>query len=106
MMDSEDTITQLRRRCELYIKMTPLTMNVSIWQNETLRYMLVGTYDNPVKDKYEKKDRTLTEAREYVDNLLIFPSQVDEETAAEGEGFKPISDNEDAPFSTQLELPV
>lgn len=106
MTDSEDTITQLRRRCELYIKMTPLTMNVSIWQNETLRYMLVGTYDNPVKDKYEKKDRTLTEAREYVDNLLIFPSQVDEETAAEGEGFKPISDNEDAPFSTQLELPV
>lgn len=106
MTDSEDTITQLRRRCELYIKMTPLTMNVSIWQNEALRYMLVGTYENPVKDKYEKKDRTLTEAREYVDNLLIFPSQADEETAAKGEGFKPLSDNEDAPFSTQLELPV
>lgn len=106
LSDGSESVTQLRRRCELCIKMTPLTMNISIWQSESMRYMYVGSYDNPVHGKYAVRDRSQEEAREYVNNLLMFPSKADGETIAKGEGFEVIPDGQDLPFSTQLELPM
>ena len=106
LTDGSESVTQLRRRCELCIKMTPLTMNINIWQSESMRYMYVGSYVNPVHGKYAVRDRSQEEAREYVNNLLMFPSKADGETVAKGEGFETIPDAQDLPFSTQLELPV
>lgn len=106
LTDGSESVTQLRRRCELCIKMTPLTMNINIWQSESMRYMYVGSYENPVHGKYAVRDRSQEEAREYVNNLLMFPSKADGETVAKGEGFETIPDAQDLPFSTQLELPV
>lgn len=106
LTDGSESVTQLRRRCELCIKMTPLTMNINIWQSESMRYMYVGSYENPVHGKYAVRDRSQEEAREYVNNLLMFPSKADGETVAKGEGFETIPDTQDLPFSTQLELPV
>ena len=68
--------------------------------------MYVGSYENPVHGKYAVRDRSQEEAREYVNNLLMFPSKADGETVAKGEGFETIPDAQDLPFSTQLELPV
>lgn len=106
LSDGSESVTQLRRRCELCIKMTPLTMNINIWQSESMRYMYVGTYENPVHGKYAVRDRSQEEAREYVNNLLMFPLKADGETISKGEGFEVVSDGQDLPFSTQLELPV
>ena len=106
LTDGSESVTQLRRRCELCIKMTPLTMNINIWQSESMRYMYVGSYENPVHGKYAVRDRSQEEAREYVNNLLMFPSKADGETVAKGEGFETIPDAQDLPFSTQLELPI
>ena len=103
LTDGSESVTQLRRRCELCIKMTPLTMNINIWQSESMRYMYVGSYENPVHGKYAVRDRSQEEAREYVNNLLMFPSKADGETVAKGET---IPDAQDLSFSTQLELPV
>lgn len=104
--DRDESITQLRRRCKLYIKMTPLTMNVSIWQSESLRYMYVATYDNPVSKNYEHRDMTLEEARAYVDNVFLFPRRSDSETITKAENFTDCTDDEKDMFVKQLDLPV
>ena len=104
--DRRESITQLRRRCELYIKMTPLTMNVSIWQSESLRYMYVGTYDNPVSERFIRRDRTLEEAKEYVNNVFLFPKRSDSDTISKAENFKDCTDDEKGIFTNQMELSV
>ena len=104
--DRGESITQLRRRCELYIKMTPLTMNVSIWQSESLRYMYVGTYDNPVSERFIRRDRTLEEAKEYVNNVFLFPKRSDSDTISKAENFKDCTDDEKDIFTKQMELSV
>lgn len=101
--DSRESLQQLRRRCEMYIKMTALTMSVQLWQSESNKYMYVGTYDNPVANKYLKHDRTIEEAREYVDNMILFPVKADNQTVAKSEGFTDIKGCEDI-FTEQLTL--
>ena len=86
--------------------MTDLTMSVKLWQSESEDYMYVGTYDNPVSGKYMKRDRTLAEAREYVDNMILFPVQSTEDTIAKGEGFKDCTDDERDIFTDQLSFTV
>lgn len=103
--ENEDII-QLRRRCKLYIKMTPLTMAVRIWQPESLKYLYVQTMDNPVRGRYATKDRTLDEAREYVNNVLFFPKQADNETVLAGEGFRNLDESEKDLFTKQMELSI
>ena len=103
--DNED-ITQLRRRCKLYIKMTPLTMVVRLWQPESLRYLYVQTLDNPVRGRYAAKDKTLDEAKEYINNVLFFPKCSDSETVATGEGFRDLKDSEKDLFVKQMELSI
>lgn len=103
--DSRESLQQLRRRCEMYIKMTALTMSVQLWQSESNKYMYVGTYDNPVANKYSKHDRTLEEAKEYVDNMILFPVKADNETISNAYGFTDMKDSEDV-FTGQLTLPV
>ena len=103
--DSRESLQQLRRRCEMYIKMTALTMSVQLWQAESNKYMFVGTYDNPVANKYLKHDRTLSEAREYVDNMILFPTKSSNDIVAKEYGFTDMKDDEDV-FVRQLTLPV
>lgn len=103
--DRIESLMQLRRRCELYIKMTELTMSVLIWQPESKKYMYVATYDNPVSGKFNKHDLTLSEARDYVDNIVRFPvSSTD--TVSVSEGFRELSDSENDIFTRQLTLPL
>ena len=90
----------------MYIRMTDLTMSVKLWQSESEDYMYVGTYDNPVSGKYMKRDRTLAEAREYVDNMILFPVPSTEETIARGEGFEDCSEDAKDIFTDQLSFTV
>jgi len=85
--DGKESIKQLKRRCEVIIKMTKLTMNVYLYQPETEKHMYIASYDNPVAGLYEKKDRTKEEAKDYVDNLLVFPVRATKETQLKAEGF-------------------
>lgn len=103
--DSRENLKQMRRRCEMYIMMTNLTMSVKLWQSQSEDYMQVGVYDNPVANKYLKHDRTLEEAREYVDNMILFPVCADNETISNAYGFTEMKDSEDV-FTGQLTLPV
>lgn len=103
--DNED-ITQLRRRCKLYIKMTPLTMTIRMWQPESLKYLYVQTLDNPVHGRYATRDKSLDEAKAYVNNVLFFPKVATAETMAKGEGFRELTDDEADLFSDQMKLPL
>lgn len=69
--DYRENFSQMKRRCELYVKMTKLTMEVRLFQPETDSYMYVGTYDNPMYGRFEIKNRSREEAREYVNNVLL-----------------------------------
>ena len=103
--DNED-ITQLRRRCKLYIKMTPLTMTIRMWQPESLKYLYVQTLDNPVHGRYAARDKSLDEAKAYVNNVLFFPKVATAETMAKGEGFRDLTGDEADLFSDQMKLPL
>ena len=103
--DNED-ITQLRRRCKLYIKMTPLTMNIRMWQPESLKYLYVQTLDNPVHGRYAARDKSLDEAKAYVNNVLFSPKVATAETIAKGEGFRDLKDSEKDLFVKQMELSI
>ena len=99
-----ECITQLRRRCKLYIKMTLLTMTVRLWQPESLTYLYVQTAENPVRGKYVVKDKSLDEAMDYVSNVLFFPKAAKSEDIAISEGFKDCTDEEKELFSKLMEL--
>lgn len=73
--DSIEDSAQLRRRCELVIKMTNLTMSTYLYQPESGKHIYVSTYDNPVAGLFTVKDKTKEQAQEYVDNLLSFPKR-------------------------------
>lgn len=103
--DSRENLKQMRRRCEMYIMMTNLTMSVKLWQSQSEEYIQVGVYENPVANKYSKHDRTIEEAREYVDNMILFPVCADNETISNAYGFTEMKDSEDV-FTRQLTLPV
>ena len=103
--DNED-ITQLRRRCKLYIKMTPLTMNIRMWQPESLKYLYVQTLDNPVHGRYAARDKSLDEAKAYVNNVLFSLKVATAETIAKGEGFRDLKDSEKDLFVKQMELSI
>lgn len=96
----DEDIKQLKRRCEIYVKMTPLTMTTYVYQPEQGKYMYVSTYDNPMASRYVKKDRTLDEAKEYVDNLLMFPDRSTKETQLKAEGFLPSDEATNLTFET------
>lgn len=83
----EDSV-QLRRRCELIIKMTDLTMSTYLYQPESGKHVYISTYDNPVAGLFRVKDKTKQEAEAYVDNLLSFPKRA--ETVDE---WKPCTDS-------------
>lgn len=53
-----------------------------------------------------KRDRTLAEAREYVDNMILFPVPSTEETIARGEGFEDCSEDAKDIFTDQLSFTV
>lgn len=85
--------------------MNNLTMSVKLWQSQSEEYIQVGVYENPVANKYSKHDRTIEEAREYVDNMILFPVCADNETISNAYGFTEMKDSEDV-FTGQLTLPV
>lgn len=96
--DSPEDSSQLRRRCELVVKMTALTMSTYLFQPESGKHIYVSTYDNPVAGLFTAKDKTKEEAKAYVDNLLSFP----ERTAKSEDIFVPAGNN--VPFYEQEKL--
>lgn len=70
----EDSL-QFKRRCELVIKMTELTMSTYLYQAEDEKHIFVGSYENPVASRFKPQNRTKEEATEYVENLLMFPKK-------------------------------
>lgn len=81
-------------------------MAVRLWQPESLSYLYVQTLDNPVRGRYAAKDKTLDEAKEYINNVLFFPKCADSETVATGEGFRDLKDDEKDLFVKQMELSI
>lgn len=86
--------------------MTPLTMTIRMWQPESLKYLYVQTLDNPVHGRYAARDKSLDEAKAYVNNVLFFPKVATAETMAKGEGFRELTDDEADLFSDQMKLPL
>lgn len=72
--DYNESIKQLRRRCELYIQMTMYTMTVYIYQPKSQRYEHVGTYTNEIAKRYKAEDRSKDDARQYVEGFLFSPT--------------------------------
>lgn len=102
--DVAESLKQLRRRCEVYIKMTKLTMSVSLYQPESNDYIYVCSYDNPINGRYVQHDRSREEAREYVDNLLMFPREADRETRYKSFGIRDLTPDEEDLFSKQYKF--
>lgn len=102
--DVAESLKQLRRRCEVYIKMTKLTMSVSLYQPESNDYIYVCSYDNPINGRYVQHDRSREEAREYVDNLLMFPQEADRETRYKSFGIWDLTPDEEDLFAKQYKL--
>lgn len=71
--EQEEPVTQLKRRCETYIKMCPYEILVSVWDNKDMKYVNPVSYKNPVLSqllpdkKKEKKD-----IQEQVQTLMPF----------------------------------
>lgn len=86
--------------------MTPLTMSVHLWQPESLKYLYVQTLDNPVRGRYAVRDKSLDEAKAYINNVLFFPKQADNETVLAGEGFRNLDESEKDLFTKQMELSI
>lgn len=86
--------------------MTPLTMSVHLWQPESLKYLYVQTLDNPVRGRYAVRDKSLDEAKAYINNVLFFPKQADSETVLAGEGFRNLDESEKDLFTKQMELSI
>lgn len=99
-----ESFMQLRRRCEVYIKMTKMTMSVSLYQPESNDYIYVCSYDNPIYGRYAQHDRTKEEAKEYVDNLLMFPQPANKETRLKADGFRKLAPDEEDMFAKQYKL--
>ena len=81
-------------------------MNIRMWQPESLKYLYVQTLDNPVHGRYAARDKSLDEAKAYVNNVLFSPKVATAETIAKGEGFRDLKDSEKDLFVKQMELSI
>jgi adenylate kinase family enzyme len=71
--EAEEPITQLKRRCGTYIRMDKETINVSVWDNKTMRYTGEVEYKNNLLEEYiPEKKKTAENVKEHVSALMPF----------------------------------
>lgn len=103
--ESPETAKQLRRRCEMYIKLDLETMRTGIYDRIEDEYVFMAPIPNPIAVKYGlSKKRSAEILASSVDDLLgNLPGMQDalnkfiKEQSSDTDGFKKISDNQN-PF--------
>lgn len=71
--EQDEPVTQLKRRCQTYIRMYPDIILVSVWDDKSMSYVNPVSYKNSILDEYipaKKKDKR--DIREHVQNLMPF----------------------------------
>jgi hypothetical protein len=71
--EEKEPITQLKRRCKIYIRMDRETINISMWDDKTMRYTNEIEYKNNLLDEYipsEKKSKK--DVKEQIALLMPF----------------------------------
>ena len=71
--EQDEPVTQLKRRCQTYIRIYPDIILVSVWDDKTMNYVNPVSYKNSILDEYipaKKKDKR--DIREHVQNLMPF----------------------------------
>lgn len=78
--EQKEPVTQLKRRCQTYIKMYPDTILISVWDDKTMRYINPVSYKNPVLNQYiPEKSKEKKDIREHVEELMPFLELSDNE---------------------------
>ena len=78
--EQKEPVTQLKRRCQTYIKMYPDTILISVWDDKTMRYINPVAYKNPVLNQYiPEKSKEKKDIREHVEELMPFLELSDNE---------------------------
>lgn len=78
--EQKEPITQLKRRCGTYIRMDRETINISVWDNKTMRYSSEVEYKNNLLQEYVPEERKTTDdVITHVSSLMPF-LKVEEDT--------------------------
>ena len=78
--EQKEPVTQLKRRCQTYIKMYPDTILVSVWDDKTMQYINPVSYKNPVLNQYiPEQNKEKKDIRERVEELMPFLELSDNE---------------------------
>lgn len=78
--EQKEPVTQLKRRCQTYIKMYLDTILVSVWDDKTMQYINPVSYKNPVLNQYiPEQNKEKKDIRERVEELMPFLELSDNE---------------------------
>lgn len=71
--ENDEPVTQLKRRCQTYIKMWEDSIEISVWDKKRRRYTSPVYYKNNVIEKFVPKD-TVTEkdVKKHIEELIPF----------------------------------
>lgn len=80
--EQKEPITQLKRRCGTYIRMDRETINISVWDNKTMRYSSEVEYKNNLLQEYVPEERKTTDdVITHVSSLMPFLELEEMETS-------------------------
>lgn len=78
--EQKEPINQLKRRCGIYIRMDKEVINISVWDNTTMRYTNEVTYENDLLSEYlSDNKKTTADVKNQVSDLMPF-LKVEEDT--------------------------
>lgn len=71
--ENDEPVTQLKRRCQTYIKMWEDSIEISVWDKKRMRYTNPVYYKNNILEEYVSKD-TVTEKdiKKHIEELIPF----------------------------------
>ncbi|MBQ9198688.1 MAG: hypothetical protein IJ141_00730 [Lachnospiraceae bacterium] len=76
--NEKEPITQLKRRCGIYIRMDRENINISIWDNKTMRYTNEVEYkNNMLDDIIPTEKKTIDDVKSHISSIMPF-LQLDE----------------------------
>lgn len=71
--EQKEPVNQLKRRCGTYIRMDRETINISVWDNKTMRYTNEVEYKNNLLQEYiPEKKKTEEDVKAHVSTLMPF----------------------------------
>jgi len=71
--EQKEPITQLKRRCGTYIRMDREAINISVWDNKTMRYSNEVEYKNNLLQEYlPEEQKTTDDVITHVSSLIPF----------------------------------